>query len=60
VGSYADITLIDMSNLKILGHPAESSLFPQGMPYVLVNGTVVVDNNCHTGARTGIILTRKN
>ena len=60
VGSYADITLIDMSNLKILGHPAESSLFPQGMPYVLVNGTVVVDNNSHTGARTGIILTRKN
>ncbi len=59
-GSYADVTLIDMLNLNIVGHPAESRNYPQGIPYVIVNGTIVVANAKHTGARTGAILTKKN
>jgi N-acyl-D-amino-acid deacylase len=61
VGSYADITLFDLANLKIVGHPAESNLFPEGIPYVIVNGTITVNGTGnHSGARAGSILVRRN
>jgi N-acyl-D-aspartate/D-glutamate deacylase len=58
-GAYADIVLVDLPNLKIVGKPEESNDYPEGMRYVLVNGTVVVEDGEHTGARPGKVLTRK-
>ena len=31
----------------------DSRRTPEGMPWVLVNGTVVIRNGAHTGARPG-------
>jgi N-acyl-D-amino-acid deacylase len=42
-GGYADITLIDLPNLKIVGAPEISNHYPMGIPYVLVNGKIVVE-----------------
>jgi N-acyl-D-aspartate/D-glutamate deacylase len=30
--------------------------YPTGIPYVLVNGTVVIDNGDHTGGRPGKVV----
>jgi N-acyl-D-aspartate/D-glutamate deacylase len=30
--------------------------FPKGIPYVLVNGSVVIDNGNHTGVRPGRVV----
>jgi N-acyl-D-aspartate/D-glutamate deacylase len=57
-GAHADITLIDMSRLKIVGNPEESRSYPEGIPHVIINGKVVVEDREHTGARPGIILKR--
>jgi N-acyl-D-amino-acid deacylase len=57
-GAHADITLIDMSRLRIVGNPEESRSYPEGIPHVIVNGEVVVEDGEHTGARPGMILKR--
>jgi len=57
-GAYADIVLMDLDRLAIAGHPELSATYPEGVPYVLVNGELVVDKGKHTGARPGLVLTR--
>jgi N-acyl-D-amino-acid deacylase len=32
--------------------------YPSGIPYVIVNGTVVIDHGHHTGAMAGRVLRR--
>jgi len=56
-GAYADITLIDLPELRIVGKPEESRNYPEGISHVLVNGEFVVEEGKHTGARPGSILT---
>ena len=36
----------------------EPRQFPVGIPYVIVNGAVVIDNGEHTGATPGVALRR--
>ena len=57
-GAHADIVLMDLEKLDHTGHPELTITYPKGLPYVLVNGKVVVDNGVHTGARPGDVLTR--
>jgi N-acyl-D-amino-acid deacylase len=57
-GAYADIVLIDLDRLSIVGHPELSARYPTGIRYVLVNGELVVKEGAHTGARPGLVLTR--
>jgi N-acyl-D-amino-acid deacylase len=57
-GAYADIVLMDLERLSKVGHPELSATYPEGVPYVLVNGKLVVDKGRHTGARSGMVLTR--
>jgi N-acyl-D-aspartate/D-glutamate deacylase len=59
-GAYADIVLMDLEKLDHTGPAELTTTYPKGIPYVLVNGKVVVDNGLHTGARPGSILTREN
>ena len=58
-GSYADIVLIDLPNLDLLGNELEPRKYPKGIEYVFVNGTTVVEKGKHTGARPGKVLRRE-
>ncbi len=58
-GGYADIVLMNMSNLKVLGNEIETRKHPKGVEYVFVNGEAVVEKGKHTGARPGRVLRRK-
>ena len=57
-GFWADITVFDFDNVKSLctyrndARPA----YPEGIPYVIVNGVPVIENSEHTGALPGKVL----
>jgi len=57
-GAYADIVLMDLDRLAIVGHPETSVTYPVGVTHVLVNGRLVVDGGRLTGARPGLVLKR--
>ena len=59
-GAFADIVLMNMGKLDHTGAPELTTTYPKGIPFVLVNGEVVVDHGVHTGARPGSILIREN
>lgn len=52
-GMKADITVFDPKKVKSLATRTDPKQFPLGIPYVIVNGTVVIDNGSHTGAVPG-------
>jgi N-acyl-D-amino-acid deacylase len=52
-GMKADITIFDPVTVKPLATRTNPKQFPVGIPYVIVNGTVVIDNGTHTGAVPG-------
>lgn len=56
--AYADIVLIDMPNLQVLGTEVEPRTHPKGIEYVIVNGVPVVEKGKHTSARPGKVLRR--
>ena len=58
-GGYADIVLMDFTNLKITGTRQEPAKQPEGIEYVFVNGVAVVKNAKHTGAMPGRVLKRE-
>ena len=58
-GSYADIVLMDLQNLKVLGDILEPRRYPKGIEYVFVNGVAVVEKGIHTGATSGNVLKRR-
>jgi len=57
-GSYADIVLMDLENIKVMGTPLEPRIQPKGIDYVFVNGVAVVKKSQHTGATPGRVLRR--
>jgi len=57
-GYYADIVLLDLPNIKVLGDELESRTYPEGVEYVFVNGVVAKENGKHTGSRPGKIIKR--
>jgi N-acyl-D-aspartate/D-glutamate deacylase len=52
-GMKADIVVFDPSTVMSPSTRAQPKQFPVGIEYVLVNGTVVVDQGQHTGALAG-------
>lgn len=58
-GACADVVLMDLKNLDYTGYPELTTSYPKGIPYVIINGEVVVDSSVHTGARPGTILVRE-
>ena len=59
-GSYADIVLMNMPNLEILGDELEPRRYRKGVEYVFVNGRAVVEKGSHTGEKPGRVLTRND
>jgi len=58
-GNIADITVFDpqtVADRSTYGDPHHYSI---GFRYVFVNGTLVVENDRHTGARPGVVLRRE-
>ena len=57
-GLAADLVLFDPATVATPATYDEPRQFPIGIPYVIVNGTVVVDDGEHTGATPGRALRR--
>ncbi len=58
-GYFADIVVFDPVVVNDSASFAEPNRFPVGIDYVIINGTITVANNHHTGARTGQVLRNK-
>ncbi len=57
-GMRADITVFDPATVASTATYEAPRSFPVGIPYVIVNGIVVVDDGAHTGALPGRALRR--
>jgi dihydroorotase/N-acyl-D-amino-acid deacylase len=55
-GLFADIAVFDPATIQDRATFAEPHQYAEGVEYVLVNGTLVVDGGRHTGARPGRVL----
>ena len=52
----ADLTIFDPKTVTDRATYENPSQYPDGIPYVIVNGTVVIDQGRHTGAKPGRVL----
>ena len=59
IGFAADIVIFDADNVLDLSTYTAPFAYPVGIPYVVVNGKMTINNGEHTGARAGVTL-RKN
>ena len=57
-GARADLTIFDASAVADRATFEQPHQYPVGIPYVIVNGTLAVDNGRFTGARAGRVLRR--
>jgi N-acyl-D-aspartate/D-glutamate deacylase len=57
-GFKADIVVFDPDGIRTPATRHQPKQFPIGLPYVLVNGRVVVDDGRHTGVLAGRALRR--
>ena len=55
-GMHADITIFDPDKVIDKATYKDPIQFPDGIEYVIVNGTVTVENGVHTGKRAGKVL----
>jgi N-acyl-D-amino-acid deacylase len=55
-GYFADLCLFDPKTVVDRATYEEPRQYPEGIPYVIVNGALVVDGGVHTGARAGRLL----
>jgi N-acyl-D-amino-acid deacylase len=53
-GYWADVTLFDPDTVGETNSYEHPQSYAKGIPYVIVNGVVVVDKGQHTGARPGM------
>jgi N-acyl-D-amino-acid deacylase len=56
VGYRADVTVFDANTVADKATFLDPHQYPAGIPYVVVNGVLVLDNGRHTGALPGQIL----
>ncbi len=55
-GCWADIVVLDPDKVADTATYENPKQYPKGIDYVLVNGTMVIENGEHTGARPGRVL----
>jgi N-acyl-D-amino-acid deacylase len=55
-GYFADLCLFDPETVVDRATYEEPRQYPEGIPYVIVNGALVVDGGAHTGAHAGRLL----
>lgn len=57
-GAVADVVIFDATTVRDRGTFESPHQYPVGIPFVVVNGTVVVDKGAMTSARPGHVLRR--
>ena len=57
-GCAADITIFSAEQVRDVGSFGDPHHYPDGIPWVIVNGVPVVDNGAFTAARPGKVLRR--
>jgi N-acyl-D-amino-acid deacylase len=57
-GTVADVVVFDPATVRSTATYEDPRSYPEGIPYVLVNGELVVDDGSHTGATPGRALRR--
>lgn len=55
-GLNADLVLFDFNTIQDKATFTESHQYPEGIPYVIVNGKIVIDKNEHTGEMPGKVI----
>jgi N-acyl-D-amino-acid deacylase len=55
-GMAADMVIFDPATVKDRATFEDPAQYPAGIPYVIVNGAVVIDKGEHTGAKPGKVL----
>jgi N-acyl-D-amino-acid deacylase len=55
-GAWADLVLFDSQTVNERATFSDPHQFPNGIPYVIVNGVVVIEQCEHTGALPGQVL----
>ena len=55
-GAWADITIFDPATVKDEAGFGDPFRYPAGIPYVLVNGIVVIDRGTHTAKTPGKVI----
>ena len=55
-GYWADITIFNPEKIENNASYAQPMSYPQGIPYVIVNGEIVIDENEHNGTLAGKVL----
>lgn len=58
-GYAADIVVFDPSKVADRATFQQPHQYPEGIPYVLVNGRLVVDQGRHTGVRSGVTIRKR-
>lgn len=56
IGMMADLVVFDPEKVQDMASFTKPLAFPEGMPYVIVNGVIAIDNHKWTGARSGRVL----
>jgi N-acyl-D-amino-acid deacylase len=60
LGMYADITIFNPKTVLDMGTYKDPIQYPKGIEYVIVNGTLTVENGFHTGKQNGKVLKHNN
>lgn len=55
-GAWADLVLFDAQTVRDRATFTDPHQYPEGIPYVIVNGVVTIDQGQHTGALAGQVL----
>jgi len=55
-GAWADLVLFDAQTVADRATYTDPHQYPEGIPYVIVNGIVVIDQGQHTGSLPGWVL----
>jgi N-acyl-D-amino-acid deacylase len=53
---WADVVVFDPATVSDTGTYENPQQYAKGVPFVLVNGTVVINHGNHTGARPGKVI----
>ncbi|MBM4176528.1 MAG: D-aminoacylase [Ignavibacteria bacterium] len=56
VGKIADVVIFDYEKIQDKATFTEPHQYPDGIPYVIVNGEIVINNGEHTGAMPGQVI----
>ena len=55
-GFAADLVVFDAATVKDSATFEQPHAYATGIPYVIVNGVIVVKDGAHTGAKPGVVL----